>query len=55
LQTLARITESLVQRRPMIEDAIGAAAWKEWIDVNSAYLAAFRCGKMTYELVEARP
>jgi cyclopropane fatty-acyl-phospholipid synthase-like methyltransferase len=55
LQTLARITESLAQHRCMIEDAMGGTAWQEWVDVNSAYLAAFRCGKMTYELVEARP
>jgi cyclopropane fatty-acyl-phospholipid synthase-like methyltransferase len=55
LQALARITESLAQHRPLIEEVIGAAAWREWAEVNSAYLSAFRQGKMTYQLVEAKP
>ena len=55
LQTLARITKSLARRRLLIEEVIGATAWREWAEVNSAYLSAFRCGKMTYQLVEASP
>jgi cyclopropane fatty-acyl-phospholipid synthase-like methyltransferase len=55
MQTLGGITQSLVERRPAIEDAIGGEAWREWVEVNSAYLAAFRRGKLSYELVEAKP
>ena len=54
LKCLSRIFDSVMLHREQIEASVGAAGWRDWLDVNAAYLDCFRSGKMEYVIAVAR-